>query len=102
MHKNQLISLTIFQKINGQNRTVLTVKDSLKMIPGALGKLAIEFQVPTRKDHFPHYFLVNGEISKTLAYVGPLPEYRFFEPKRTSQADYHEMLELYRNSNWYS
>ena len=45
-------------------------------------------------------FLVNGDIAKTLTYVGPLPEYRFFEPKRTSRADYDEMFELYRNGDW--
>jgi len=36
------------------------------MIPGALGKLAKDFQVPTQKDHFPHYFLIEGDVSKTL------------------------------------
>jgi hypothetical protein len=66
----------------------------------ALGKLAKEFQLPTQKDHFHHHFLVNGDIAKTLTYVGPLPEYRFFEPKRTSRADYDEMFELYRNGDW--
>jgi hypothetical protein len=66
----QVISLTVFQRVEGKNKTVLTIKDSLKMIPGALGKLAKDFQVPTQKDHFPHYFLLDGDIPKTLAYVG--------------------------------
>jgi len=70
------------------------------MIPGALGKLAKEFQVPTQKDHFPHYFLLDGDIAKTLNYEGPLPGYECFEPKRTSQADYDEMLEQFKEKPW--
>lgn len=71
MQDGQLISLTVFQRIQGKNKTVLTIKDSLKMIPGALGKLAKDFQVPTKKGHFPHSFLLDGDIAKTLVYVGP-------------------------------
>ena len=72
MQDGQVISLTVFQRIQGRNKTVLTIKDSLKMIPGALGKLAKDFQVPTQKDHFPHYCLLNGDIAKTLlAYSQP-------------------------------
>jgi hypothetical protein len=71
MQDGQLISLTVFQRIQGKNKTVLTIKDSLKMIPGALGKLAKDFQVPTQKGLFPHYFLIEGNIAKTLGYVGP-------------------------------
>ena len=97
MQHGQVISLTVFQKINGKNKTVLTIKDSLKLIPDALGKLAKDFQVPTQKDHFPHYFLINGDIAKTLDYVAPLPEYKYFEPKRTSLANYAKMVEQFKD-----
>lgn len=70
------------------------------MIPGALGKLAKDFQVSTQKDHFPHYFLLNRDIAQTLAYVGDLPTYNFFEPKRTSPTDYIDMLEQYKDKEW--
>jgi hypothetical protein len=100
MQNGQLISLTVFQRIQGKNKTVLTIKDSLKIIPGALGKLAKDFQVPTQKDHFPHYFLLDGDIAKTLNYVGPLPAYKFFEPKRTTPADYNEMIEQFKDNSW--
>lgn len=92
MQNGQLISLTILQRIKDRNTIVLTIKDSLKLIPGALAKLAKEFKVETQKYHFPHYFLLDGEIDKTLNYVGTLPEYQFFEPKRTTPADYAEMI----------
>lgn len=54
----------------------------------------------TQKDHFPHYFLVEGNVAKTLNYVGPLPDYEYFEPKRTSQADYADILEQYKDKEW--
>lgn len=96
----QVLSLTVFQRVKSKNRTVLTIKDSLKIIPGALAKLAKDFRVPTQKDHFPHYFLVEGDVGKTLNYVGTLPEYPYFEPKRTSKADYDEMLEVFKTKPW--
>jgi len=65
-----------------------------------LAKLAKDFQVETQKDHFPHYFLVEGNVAKTLNYVGPLPDYEYFEPKRTSQADYADILEQYKDKEW--
>ena len=100
MQNGQLISLTILQRIKDRNTIVLTIKDSLKLIPGALAKLAKEFKVETQKDHFPHYFLLDGEIDKTLNYVGTLPEYQFFEPKRTTPADYAEMIKEFQGKNW--
>lgn len=39
MQNNQVISFTVLKEIKGHNRVILTIKDSLKMIPGALGKL---------------------------------------------------------------
>nr|YP_008474718.1 truncated DNA polymerase [Glomus cerebriforme]AGJ98100.1 truncated DNA polymerase [Glomus cerebriforme] len=96
VQNNQVLSLTVLQMIKGENKIVLTIKDSLKMIPGPLGKLAKEFQVPTQKDHFPHYFLLDGDISQTLTYSGPIPAYEYFEPKRTSKEDYEEMVEQFK------
>jgi len=34
-----------------------------------LARLAKDWKVETQKDHFPHYFLLDGDISQTLAYV---------------------------------
>ena len=34
----------------------MTIKDSIKVIPGSLAKLAKDLKVDTQKDHFPHYF----------------------------------------------
>jgi hypothetical protein len=100
MHSGLLISLKILKCIKGKNTTVLTIKDSLKLLPGPLAKLAKDFQVETQKDHFPHYFLVEADVAKTLSYVGPLPEYDYFEPKRTSQADYADILEQFKDKDW--
>lgn len=100
MQNGQVISLTVFQRVNKKNITVLTIKDSLKIIPGPLAKLAKDFKVETQKDHFPHYFLVEGNVAKTLNYKGTLPAYEYFEPKRTSQADYAEILEEFKDKEW--
>lgn len=100
MQNGQLLSLTILQKIKGKNKSILTIKDSLKMIPGALGKLAKDFQVETQKDHFPHYFLLEGDMVKTLNYEGELPNYDYFEPKRTSRTDYDEMVKQFKGKSW--
>jgi hypothetical protein len=47
---------------------VLEMKDSIRIIPGALGKLAKDFKVETQKDHFPHYFFY-GDLKSTLNYI---------------------------------
>ena len=61
--------------------------------------MAKDFKVETQKGHFPHYFLVEGDVAKTLAYIGPLPDYQYFEPKRTSRGEWEEMKALFTN-NW--
>ncbi|CAI2189173.1 6142_t:CDS:2 [Funneliformis geosporum] len=72
--------------------TCLTIKDSIKLIPGALGKLAKDFGCETQKDHFPHYFnpIDHGG---SIYYRGPFPAYKFFEPKRTSLAEWEAMAQ---------
>jgi hypothetical protein len=57
--------------------------------PG-VAKLAKDFKVETQKEHFPHYFDPIKETGK-LDYKGKIPEYRYFEPKRTSMKDWEEM-----------
>ena len=47
----------------------------------------------------PHYFW-NNCIEHTLGYVGDIPAYKYFEPKRTSQADYEEMVKEFKNRGW--
>jgi hypothetical protein len=85
--------------LNSQGKTALVIKDSIRIIPGALGKLAKDWKVETQKDHFPHYFYLNN-LQETLAYTGSIPEYKDFEPKRTSQADYAGMVLEYQNKPW--
>ena len=70
------------------------------MIPGALGKLAKDFQVETQKAHFPHYFLLNEDVHQTLLYSGPLPAYEFFERKRTTLQDYDDMVQEFNGRDW--
>jgi hypothetical protein len=92
MKDGEMMSLTITQG----TVTILTIKDSIKVMPGSLSKLAKDWKVETLKDHFPHYFYLN-DIKSTLLYNGPIPEYTCFEPKRTSLAEYNEMVELFKN-----
>ena len=99
MQDGQLISLTIFQRVKDKRTTVLTIKDSLKLIPGALSILAKDFQVETQKDHFPHYFNPI-ELHGSLNWTGPIPEYQYFEPKRTTPADYAGMLKEFKDKDW--
>ena len=54
MHNGKPLSLKLLTKIGEKHTTVLTIKDSLSLIPGPLAKLAKDFQVETQKDHFPH------------------------------------------------
>jgi hypothetical protein len=71
VRNGRLISLGVFQLLKGKNTLLFTIKDSFKLLPAALGKLAKDFKV-VQKGHFPHYFnpLEHGD---TLEYVGPLP-----------------------------
>ena len=51
------------------------------------------------KDHFPHYFILDT-IPATLKYEGVLPEYQYFESKRTSKKDYEVMVNSYKGRKW--
>ncbi|POG53951.1 DNA polymerase B [Rhizophagus irregularis DAOM 181602=DAOM 197198] len=95
MKDGEIISIKVAQK----GKVVLTIKDSIKILPGALSKLAKDWGVETQKDHFPHYFW-NGSIKDTLNYEGFLPPYSKFEPKRTSLIDYEEMVKEFKNKTW--
>jgi hypothetical protein len=91
----ELMSIEIYE---GTTR-LLTIKDSIRIIPGALGKLAKDWEVSTQKDHFPHYFW-NGSIQATLKYTGTIPPYSSFEPKRTSKRDYDLMQQDFSSISW--
>jgi hypothetical protein len=77
VHHGEVMSITVLK----QNKIVLTIKDSIRILPGALAKLAKDWKVKTQKDHFPHYFLLDS-IEETLYYSGPIPEYEYFDPGR--------------------
>jgi hypothetical protein len=78
---------------------LLTIKDSIRILPASLSKLAKDWKVETLKEHFPHYFDLNN-IKDTLLYNGAIPPYEEFEPKRTSIKDYEEMVELFQTKSW--
>ncbi|GBB99132.1 hypothetical protein RclHR1_34200001, partial [Rhizophagus clarus] len=86
-------------KIKLGEKTVLTILDSIRILPAALSKLAKDWKVETLKSHFPHY-LWEGDIQSTLAYTGAIPPYTCFESKRTSVAEYREMVELFSTKQW--
>ena len=96
INDNEVISIRV--KLN--NKVQCIIIDSIKLLPSSLGRLAKDWKVETQKDHFPHYFLVEGDLAQTLAYTGPLPEYQFFEPKRTSEAEWQEMAEEFNEKAW--
>lgn len=95
MKDGEMMSLTITQG----TVTILTIKDSLRILPGALGKLAKDWKIETEKEHFPHYFWVN-DMKSTLTYTGAFPPYETFEPKRTTKKDYKEMALEFQNKLW--
>ena len=64
-----------------------------------MAKLAKDWKVETQKDHFPHYFYLEN-LKATIYYVGEIPEYQFFEPKRTSESEYLEMVQEFKNKPW--
>lgn len=66
--------------------------------PGALARLAKDWKVETQKEHFPHYFYNNNLIS-TINFIGSLPPYSCFEPKRTSLAEYEALAQQFKD-NW--
>jgi len=96
------MSLTVKQG----GKTLIKINDSIRLLPslgpglvqdqGALAKLAKDYQVETQKDHFPHYFYLEN-LKATINYVGKIPEYQFFEPKRTSESEYLEMVQEFKN-----
>jgi len=95
MKDGEIISI----KVTNKGKVLLTIKDSIRILPGSLAKLAKDWGATTQKDHFPHYFWKDC-IERTLSYFGPIPAYEYFEPKRTSLKDYEEMKALFSNNNW--
>jgi hypothetical protein len=93
MKDGEIISIKVY---GSKKRVLLTIKDSIRVLPGALSRLAKDWGAETQKDHFPHYFW-NHCIEHTLKYVGEIPNYKCFEPKRTNQKDYEEMKKLFKN-----
>jgi hypothetical protein len=89
MKDGKFIAISV--TLNGSRQ--LTILDSIRILPGSLSRLARDWKVNTMKSHFPHYFLLNNSIENTLNYKGSIPAYNFFESKRTSEAEYQEMLE---------
>ena len=78
---------------------LITIKDSIRILPSSLSKLAKDWKVSTQKDHFPHYFW-NGGIRETLLYSGTIPPYSCFEPKINYKSDYKEMVAEFTNKPW--
>nr|AGJ98085.1 truncated plasmid-related DNA polymerase [Glomus sp. DAOM 240422] len=95
VNNGEVMCLTIS---NSKGKTQLTIKDSIRLLPGALGKLARDWKVETQKEHFPHYFYAY-DLPSTIKYEGPIPPYVYFEPKRTSLADYEILAEQFKD-NW--
>ncbi|RIB00114.1 hypothetical protein C2G38_2235600 [Gigaspora rosea] len=78
---------------------ILTVKDSFLLLPMSLAKLTKSFEVETIKGHFPHYFNPLEHGLDNLNYIGPIPEYKYFEAQRTNQVEYAELKAKYQD-NW--
>jgi hypothetical protein len=100
MHNGQLINLAVLVQAEGEQKPkmVLNIKDSIKILPGALGRLAKDFNVMTLKEHFPHYFAL-PEFAE-LNYEGAVPAYEYFEPKRTSHKEWLELQAQFPNNDW--
>lgn len=96
LNNGEVMSIQVF---NSKKQVILSIRDSIRILPSSLAKLAKDWKVETQKDHFPHYFYL-GDIATTLAYVGNIPEYEFFEPKRTSLADYDAMVQEFATKPW--
>nr|YP_009228180.1 plasmid related DNA polymerase [Rhizophagus fasciculatus]AJK91311.1 plasmid related DNA polymerase [Rhizophagus fasciculatus] len=99
INNGEVMCLIIKQRRGEELVTLLTIKDSIRILPGALAKLAKDWKVETQKEHFPHYFW-KGDLRSTILYQGSIPTYKFFEPKRTSQKDYEEMVLEFKEKIW--
>lgn len=94
MKNGKILSLKVYRTENNRKSTVFEVKDSINVLPLPLGNLAKSFNVKTLKGHFPHYF-----VPEDINYVGPVPAYEYFEPKRTSRSEWKEIVDTHGN-NW--
>jgi len=95
MKDGEIISL----KVSLNNKVQITILDSIRILPSSLARLAKDWKVETMKSHFPHYFYLDS-IEATLNYEGTIPAYTYFEIKRTSLAEYEEMVQLFLNKPW--
>ncbi len=76
--------------------TLLALSYCVYLIRMKLEIIAKDFKLEVLKDHFPHYFNPE-EIYGYLEYKGPLPPYKYYEPKRTSYEEWLELKEEYKD-----
>jgi len=88
-------------KNGGKKELLITIIDSIKLLPVGLAKLSHSYNVETKKTHFPHYFDPRQFTTDgSMNYVGSLPGYEYFEPKRTTISDYNDLVKEQNGKEW--
>lgn len=81
----------------GRNQVYrINIRDSFLLLPASLKQLALQFNKTNVKDIFPYTF-VNAD---NLDYVGPVPNYNFFDPNKVTLEEYNEYCKRFSNSMW--
>lgn len=94
LFNGRLISIKFkFSVGSGNNKKVRTItfKDSYLLLPIALRKLCVSFDVPQVKGHFPFGL-------SDINYVGPLPDITYWP--NLSSNEYASILSKYEGCNW--
>lgn len=78
----------------------LKFRDSMLLLPSALSKLAINFNLEN-KGIFPYNFLDNKYNHKVnLNYIGKVPRFKFFNLKNISFKDYNDYITSFKYKSW--
>nr|CAG8593795.1 2963_t:CDS:2 [Entrophospora candida] len=98
----QTLSLRVYKKgAKKLTQPLYTIKDSLKLLPLSQSTLTHSFAVSTQKGIFPHYFDPREHtLDGSINYLGLLPSYEYYEPKRVSPSAYAALAQEYSSQPW--
>lgn len=78
------------------DRAEIVIKDSLLILYGPLAKLAKSFNLEVGKDIFPYDFV----SLDNLDYIGPVPDYKYFDSTKVSLDDYLDYKSRFKDNKW--
>ena len=94
----KFINIDIRYRIKDSDKLqyMLTLRDSMLILPSSLSKLATDFDIKTGKGLFPYSFVNENNLS----YKGSVPEFKYFDTKKITLSEYEAYIKGYTSKLW--